>query len=181
MLLPDHKVMYLTTGSVDEAHYVTAILNSEPIGTILSGYIVDNSMSTHVTKNVIMPRFNADDPTHQVLVLKQAKVPRSFDCRLSFCRRRTPSALLPARAALCKPFYDLLYVTPRFLRDRVQGLGGSGHPDPDFRDRAVNNAAPSPTARRCAGAGSRTTSGTPTADPSAPADTATARRPARTS
>src|SRR6266851_3879226 len=98
------------------------------------------------------------------------------------CADGAPWTLCSRHEQPCfEPFYDLLDVTPLFLQDGARRRGGSGHPDPDFRCRAVNNPAPSPTARRAAGAGSTTTSDTPTSDPSAPADTAAARKPARTS
>ena len=37
MMIPEHKVMFLTTESADEAHYVAAVFNSEPVGTVISG------------------------------------------------------------------------------------------------------------------------------------------------
>jgi len=47
MVMPEHTVIFLTTDTEDEARYVTAVLNSEPVGTVISGYIVDNHLSTH--------------------------------------------------------------------------------------------------------------------------------------
>jgi len=68
MVIPEHKVMFLTTDTSDEAHYVAAVFNSEPVGTVISGYIVDNSVSTHPAENIVIPKFNAKIPIHQKLV-----------------------------------------------------------------------------------------------------------------
>ena len=39
------------------------------VDTIVSGYIVDNHLSTHPIENVVIPRFNAKDNTHDRLML----------------------------------------------------------------------------------------------------------------
>ena len=67
LVVPEHTVIFLTTGSADEAHYVAAILNSNPVNTIIAGYIVDNHLSTHPIENVIIPRFNPKAPIHKEL------------------------------------------------------------------------------------------------------------------
>jgi N-6 DNA Methylase len=48
MPMPEHGVLFLTTDSADEAYYVSAVLNSEPVNAVVSGYIVDNHLSTCV-------------------------------------------------------------------------------------------------------------------------------------
>ena len=68
MVIPEHKVMFLTTHTADEAHYVAAVLNSEPVGTIIAGYIVDNSVSTHPVDNIVVPKFKPKEAVHQELV-----------------------------------------------------------------------------------------------------------------
>jgi len=67
MIIPEHKVMFLTTNTSDEAHYVAAVFNSEPVGTVISGYIVDNSVSTHPVENIVIPRFDPNSPIHREL------------------------------------------------------------------------------------------------------------------
>ncbi len=37
MPMPEHGVIFLTTESADEAYYIAGVLNSEPVGTIISG------------------------------------------------------------------------------------------------------------------------------------------------
>ena len=68
LILPEHTVIFLTTDTADEAHYVAAVLNSGPVSTIIAGYIVDNHLSTHPVENVIIPRFNPKAPIHRELV-----------------------------------------------------------------------------------------------------------------
>jgi hypothetical protein len=68
LIIPEHTVIFLTTDSVDEAHYVAAVLNSEPVSTIIAGYIVDNHLSTHPVENVVIPRFNSTVPIHCELI-----------------------------------------------------------------------------------------------------------------
>jgi hypothetical protein len=67
LILPEHTVIFLTTGSAEEAHYVAAVLNSNPVNTIIAGYVVDNHLSTHPIQNVVIPRFNPKDPVHKEL------------------------------------------------------------------------------------------------------------------
>jgi N-6 DNA Methylase len=73
MPLPEHGVIFLTTESVEEAYYVAGVLNSESVGTIISGYIVDNHLSTHPIKNITIPAFDATDSTHHLLVESSRK------------------------------------------------------------------------------------------------------------
>lgn len=66
--MPEHKLMVMPTNSLDEAHYVTAVLNSPPFNLVVTGYAVDNSISTHPIRNIRIPKFDAKDATHQDLV-----------------------------------------------------------------------------------------------------------------
>ena len=64
MPLPEHKIMLVATRSTREAHYAAAVLNSRPFDTVVTGYIVDNSVSTHPIENIVIPRFDAKNKTH---------------------------------------------------------------------------------------------------------------------
>jgi hypothetical protein len=68
LILPEHTVIFLTTESADEAYYVAAVLNSNPVNTIVAGYIVDNRLSTHPVDNVTIPKFDPGSSVHQELV-----------------------------------------------------------------------------------------------------------------
>ena len=68
MPIPEHTTMFVTTESEEEAHYVAAILNSDPVNTVVSGYIVDNHVSTHPIENIVIPSFEPGDNIHAELV-----------------------------------------------------------------------------------------------------------------
>jgi hypothetical protein len=61
--MPEHTVMFISTDALDEAHYLAAVLNSKPVNTVVSGYIVDNHISTHPIENIVIPKFDAADST----------------------------------------------------------------------------------------------------------------------
>ena len=42
-------------------------MNSEPVDTVIAGYIVDNSVSTHPINNVVIPKFDPKSKTHRTL------------------------------------------------------------------------------------------------------------------
>lgn len=73
MPIPEHTVMFLTTTSVDEAHYVAAVLNSDPVNSVVTGYIVDNHISTHPIQNIAIPKFSGNSALHQTLVALSKK------------------------------------------------------------------------------------------------------------
>jgi hypothetical protein len=64
MVIPEHTNIFLMTNSVDEAYYVAAVLNSDPVNTIIAGYIVDNHLSTHPIENIIIPKFDSKNTIH---------------------------------------------------------------------------------------------------------------------
>lgn len=73
MPMPEHKVMFLVTETAEEAYYVTAVLNSQIVNTIISGYVVDNCISTHPVENIVVPKFDRGNKTHAHLAqLSQA-------------------------------------------------------------------------------------------------------------
>jgi len=57
LFIPEHTVIFIDVGSAEEAHYLAAILNSEQVGRVVEGYIVDNHLSTHVIENVVIPKY----------------------------------------------------------------------------------------------------------------------------
>lgn len=73
IVLPEHTVMFLVAQTAEEAHYVAAVLNSSAVNAVVSGYIVDNHISTHPIQNIRIPEFDPTDSTHLLLVeLSQA-------------------------------------------------------------------------------------------------------------
>src|SRR5207247_9482503 len=64
MPIPEHKLMLLAAETADEAYYVAAVLNSDPVNTVIAGYIVDNSVSTHPIENIVIPKFDPNSTLH---------------------------------------------------------------------------------------------------------------------
>ncbi len=67
LTIPEHKVMFIAVVSADEAHYLAAVLNSNIVASTISGYAVDNSISTHPIENIVIPRFDGDNALHDRL------------------------------------------------------------------------------------------------------------------
>ncbi len=61
MPVPEHKLILIAAGRIEEAHYLAAVLNCERVNMVVSGYIVDNSVSTHPIDNIQIPKFNPAD------------------------------------------------------------------------------------------------------------------------
>ena len=64
LVIPDTKLMFVSTKKEDEAHYLAAVLNSSIARLMVAGYSVETAISTHVLKYVRVPEFNAKDKTH---------------------------------------------------------------------------------------------------------------------
>lgn len=67
MPIPEHTVIFAATASEDEAHYLAAALNSDAVGMVVEGYIVDNHLSTHPVENIRLPMYDAKDRLHREL------------------------------------------------------------------------------------------------------------------
>jgi hypothetical protein len=77
--IPEHTVIFVAATSEDEAHYLAAALNSDAVGMVVEGYIVDNHLSTHPLENIRLPKYDAKDRLHRELaeLSRQAHVARS--------------------------------------------------------------------------------------------------------
>jgi N-6 DNA Methylase len=67
MILPEHGAMFAETDSEEEAHYLCAVVNSGPFNTVVTGYAVDNHLSTHPLENIRVPKFDPGDAVHAEL------------------------------------------------------------------------------------------------------------------
>lgn len=65
--VPDHKLMMVACGSVVEAHFLCAALNSAPSRLLVKSYGIETSTSTHVLENVAVPLFDTNNPVHRSL------------------------------------------------------------------------------------------------------------------
>jgi hypothetical protein len=66
-ILPEHSAMFAPVDSEEEAHYLCAVVNSEAFNTVVTGYAVDNHLSTHPLENILIPRFDPRDAVHAEL------------------------------------------------------------------------------------------------------------------
>jgi len=64
VVVPNEKLMLIPFDDRDEAHYVASVLNSSIAQLIVTGYTIETAISTHVLKNVYVPKFNSKDKIH---------------------------------------------------------------------------------------------------------------------
>ncbi|MBL7117804.1 MAG: hypothetical protein ISS94_03350 [Candidatus Syntrophoarchaeum sp.] len=63
-IIPDHKIMFIPLEDENEAYYVASVLNSSIAQLIVMGYTIETAISTHVLKNVYVPKFKSKDKVH---------------------------------------------------------------------------------------------------------------------
>ncbi len=63
-IIPDHKIMFIPLEDENEAYYVASVLNSSVAQLIVMGYTIETAISTHVVKNVYVPKFKQKDKVH---------------------------------------------------------------------------------------------------------------------
>lgn len=63
-ICPEHHVMYVSTASAAEAHYICGVIMSAPARIAIAGYTTTTGKSTHVADVLNIPRFRASDPKH---------------------------------------------------------------------------------------------------------------------
>jgi hypothetical protein len=166
------RVVLCLTGAVGFAHG----LKPEPI--------VHRDLKP---SNILVERVADAEPQLRItdfgigrLALKQARFPGR---QLGFWPSpwgRTLSVLLHESSGFVSPC-GRCHEPFSFLRDRVGCQHGSAQPDADFMAALLSSAAGPPSGRRSAGAGSRTTSDTPTAAPSARSGKGSVQRRSRRS
>lgn len=64
VVVPDHKLMLVPFENEDEAYYVAALLNSSICRLIVIGYVVSTQQSTHILRNINIPKFNPKSSIH---------------------------------------------------------------------------------------------------------------------
>ncbi|MDH5715849.1 MAG: N-6 DNA methylase, partial [Candidatus Aminicenantes bacterium] len=62
--IPDHRLMIIGLNKLQEAHYLCALCNSSISRLIVKSYVVGTQLSTHIVKNINIPKFNADNKIH---------------------------------------------------------------------------------------------------------------------
>ena len=64
VVIPNEKLMLIPFDDRDEAHYVASVLNSPVAQLIVMGYTIETAISTHVLKNVYVPKYKPKDKVH---------------------------------------------------------------------------------------------------------------------
>lgn len=65
LLLPNEKVMYVATGSGEEAYYLCGVLSSTPVSRCVQGYMRPTSISAHVLEKLRIPPYDKENPLHR--------------------------------------------------------------------------------------------------------------------
>jgi hypothetical protein len=64
VIIPNVKLMLIPFEDESEAYYVCSVLNSSVVQLIVSSYVIETGISTHITKNVYIPKFNPKNKLH---------------------------------------------------------------------------------------------------------------------
>jgi len=62
--IPNEKLMLIPFENLDEAYYVSGVLNSVIARTIISSYVIETEISTHITKVINVPKYNPNNNLH---------------------------------------------------------------------------------------------------------------------
>ena len=82
-VIPDHKLMFISAVSEEEAHFICAFLNSTIASILIKGYIIETQTSTHVLKHLNIPKFDKTNENH----IKLTKL--SIDCHAAVSKGDT--------------------------------------------------------------------------------------------
>jgi hypothetical protein len=63
VVVPDHTIVYIPCRFLEEAHYLSALLNSSPAGLVIRGYVALHP-SPHILQYIAVPRFDPSNPIH---------------------------------------------------------------------------------------------------------------------
>lgn len=64
LLLPNEKIMYVSTDDESEAYYLCGILSSTPIAECVKSYMNPTGISAHVLNKLNIPRYDAENELH---------------------------------------------------------------------------------------------------------------------
>jgi Putative RNA methylase family UPF0020 len=65
VVVPDHKLYFVPIQTLQEARYLTGILNAPAIARAIAGYAAQLSLGTSVIENLTIPAFDAGDQRHR--------------------------------------------------------------------------------------------------------------------
>ena len=67
LLIPNEKVMFVATGSRDEAYYLCGVLSSRDVAECVRSYMNPTSISAHVLEKLEIPKFDPDSSIHMAI------------------------------------------------------------------------------------------------------------------
>jgi hypothetical protein len=109
-VVPDHTLLFLTSQSEHEAHFLCGLLNSIPARVALYGASVGVQTQRYYPTDVSrvkIPEFRADDKTHQAIVRL------SRDCHKEAATSHDPQALKSMEAQLAVAAAALWEISPK--------------------------------------------------------------------
>lgn len=77
--IPDHKLIMVECSSVEEAHFLCALLNSAPARLFVGSYVVSTQFSTHIFDLLAIPRFTKKDAACQELARHSVNAHEAVD------------------------------------------------------------------------------------------------------
>jgi len=77
-VVTDSKVLFVSTDSELEAHYLCGVLNSRLIGEIIESYTIDVQKGVDVVKNIKIPKFDSSNKIHQVIAKQSLLAHKSY-------------------------------------------------------------------------------------------------------
>jgi hypothetical protein len=66
-VVPDHKIYFVPTDNENEAHFLCAMINSEPVRTFINSFTVKIQVGT-LFRHLKLPPFDRINPHHRRLV-----------------------------------------------------------------------------------------------------------------
>lgn len=67
VVIPEHKLMLMPLAEKNEAYYISAILNSNPVSLAISAYAIETAIDPRVIQHIKLPKFNPDNAIHHEL------------------------------------------------------------------------------------------------------------------
>jgi SAM-dependent methyltransferase len=66
-IIPDHKLMLIDFKNMQEAFYVSSLLNSSPATYAIYSYCIETQMTPHIMNNILIPKYDSSNKLHMQL------------------------------------------------------------------------------------------------------------------
>ncbi|MDQ0189823.1 N-6 DNA methylase [Alicyclobacillus cycloheptanicus] len=115
LVLPNEKLMYISTDDEAEAYYLCGVLSATPVSACVQSFMNPTSISTHILQKLRIPTFNPNDARHQEI----ARL-----CQLGHQAQARGETVEPLNVALDEAVCGLYGITWRELAGlRREGSG----------------------------------------------------------